>query len=221
MRHRELTLRFFALLHRRDRYRTPFRHFLNMEMEEHRQASSDDLHRFERQFNLATLWSSRVFGDEVFKLFELGQESSPSGRWRRQRSDLVYEVEMVGFAHAGERLEPYWNKCQPDQGQLLAEGLRYRLIDAMSRDDFRRTLLERTRDASLVQDRFRLWIQAVDAAANSPDELIAEAGSLSDALNRSSLCDVCDTPVFRDDAARGSEPGTRARIHRYCKLSRT
>ena len=80
MRHRELVLRFFALLHRRDRYRPPFREFLNAEMVENRDLSLEDQRHYRSELEVAMRWVERVFGMEVFRIFRIGNQVNPAGR---------------------------------------------------------------------------------------------------------------------------------------------
>ena len=114
MKHRERLLRFYAMLHRRGQYRTPFRAFLNDEMEAHRTLS--EMSKLDSVRN-STLRSStkRVFQRQTFFRFEMGNSDEPQGKWVRNRLDVLADVELVWFAEVGEKLDMLWNTVDRDR----------------------------------------------------------------------------------------------------------
>ena len=212
MRHRELALRVFALLHRRERYLSPFRNFLNQEMIEHREASQEELKRFRQEFNASLTWTDRIFGPEGFRLFTIGATNSPAGRWQQRRYDLVYELEMVGFAHFMDQLNNIWNELN-GQDQMFKMAVRRRLISVMINPQFRATLNEGTTRQSSIDRRFTLWYQAIEDIINNPEANMKQSQALHNILVRSNVCAVCPNQVSPDDAILGSNGNL---MHRYC-----
>lgn len=216
MRHRELLLRFFALLHRRDKYRVPFRVFLNDEMEAGRNLQPSDAECYRQQFQVAVLWVQRIFGNEVFRQFIAGNRDNPAGHWGRRRYDLVYEVEMVGFAQFGAPLEQLWTSAGPTDRDLLRLIMRNRLAEAMTCERFVDSINQGTTRVSAVNARFEAWLGTLAAIMQDTGRAIQEARSMSEALCQSSVCALCPYPVSPDDLAWATVKGERAPAHRYC-----
>ncbi len=212
MRHRELTLRVFALLHRRERYQSPFRNFLNEEMIEHREASQEELKRFRQEFNTSLTWTDRILGPEGFRLFSIGTNSSPAGRWLSRRYDLVYELEMVGFAHFMDQLNNIWDGLN-GQEQMFKMAIRRRLISVMINPQFRETLNEGTTRPTTIVRRFTLWYQAIEDIINNPEASMKQSQALHNILARSNVCSVCPNQVSSDDALLGANGNL---MHRFC-----
>ena len=57
---------------------------------------------------LGVNWVRRIFGNEAFKRFALGNADNPAGSWGPRRSAQLFELEMVSFAEMGERLDEIW-----------------------------------------------------------------------------------------------------------------
>lgn len=92
MRDRERVLAFFAFAHRSHEEYTPPRHkFLNEEMEANREISKEVLEEYRREFWASVEWVKRVFRENAFRLFVVGNEDNPKGKWER-RMDTIYEV---------------------------------------------------------------------------------------------------------------------------------
>lgn len=105
MKDRELVLRFFAFLHRLDKYKPPLRGFLSEEMKANMDGfTAEKAKHYRLQFQTALSWVEMIFGNEAFRQFKTGNENNPVGRWTPRRYDLIYEVEMAGFAQFGDAL---------------------------------------------------------------------------------------------------------------------
>ena len=216
MRDRERLLRFFALLHRRGQYRTPFRAFLNDEMEEFRHVERHEEEKFVAEFNLATKWLERVFEKDVFFPFRIGDADNPPGRWVRRRLDTLYEVEMVGFAEFGGSLDRIWSNFDIDQRDLFQVTLRRRFVDVMTDSRFLLTLSEGTTRPEVLRTRFGMWNQAIETVLRDPGFAMDEFSEVLSKLRESSICAACPQQMTPDDAVWSQRPGTRFLAHRYC-----
>jgi len=220
MSDRELVLRFFALAHRRERYRTPFRSFLNEEMAANQHACSDDLLRYRAEFQQALDWSSRAFPGAEFRLFRVGREANPNGFWERRRMHLVYETEMVGFYQFRDRLEEVWSglvgKPERERDMFLL-GLRRRLINTMVGDAFQRTLAEQTTAPHILRQRFDGWFQALRGAVDNWEGIIEETSEIVSLLRTSTACNICPGHIgSAEDAVVMFVNGRKGLAHRFC-----
>lgn len=219
MRHRELLLRFFALLHRRDRYRVPYRAFLNDEMEANRELQEADQTRCRAELECAMQWVDRVFGSEALRLFRKGDGNNPQGRWGNRRVDLVYEVAMVGFAQFGASLERAWKSLQSGEQPLFRSALRSNLIDVMVNNQFTDTLDEATTGSRTVHQRFELWNGALESVVNDPKGAVDQAALIVEKLRQSNVCAVCGNQVTLDDAVLVARGGGVEAAHRFCRTN--
>lgn len=216
MRHRELVLRFFAFLHRRERYRVPFRAFLNDEMEASRSLQKADVEHYSRQFNQAITWADRVFGKEVFRLFQLGNANNPGGQWARRRYELVYEIEMVGFALFGDNLESIWNRTNPREKEALRLIIRNKIVAVMVSSGFTDSINQGTTRASAVNARFDKWLETVSSISNDPTTAIEEGKLIQDSLSRSGICALCSYPMSADNATWFTKDKEPKLVHQFC-----
>jgi hypothetical protein len=212
MKHRELVLRFFAFLHRRGSYRPPFREFLNEEMRERKEASAEELARFQREFSLGMEWTSKIFASEAFRLFRM---SSAPGTWAARRNDLLYEVETVTLATFGETLESIWKGLSATDQQILRMMVRRKLIDVMTNQRFLDTINQATTGPLAVDTRFSMFGAAMEAICHNPSAAIDEGRKLHEALAKSNVCSLCPNQVSPDDA-EWSVPQQKV-AHRFCR----
>ena len=215
MREREFVLSFFALLHRRDRYRTPFKNFLNDEMEEHQDLQNDEASDFREQFDVAMKWVERVFTErECFRRFEAGNAENTPGRWIRRRQNLMFEVECVGFGIFGEQLDQIYNSLVESNKVMFVATMRNRLIGVMVDPRFRESLQGGTRRPENQNYRFDTWMRALEAMINDHERIIDD-GYLMHRLSREEPdCANCPYEVVWDDAVLAIGK-TRLR-HRCC-----
>ena len=218
MRTRELILRFFALLHRRDRYRTPFREFLNEEMRENRYASGEE---FTREFEAAIRWVERVFGREAFRLFSIGTDNNTAGTWGRRRFDLIYELEMVGFAEFSNAFDRCWDNLDLDEREVFKTAIRRSLIDVMTNERFRDALRITTASHHALNVRFDGWLGALRELINDPDAAISDAKEVIEQLQDDIFCSLCRGVMNRENSVwklvdNADEP---VLVHRYCAAS--
>lgn len=217
MRHKELALRLFALLHRVDRYRVPYRAFLNDEMEANQDLKTIDEKRCRQEFECALEWIDRIFGKEALKRFQIGDPNNPAGRWINRRYDLLYEVEAVGFALFANRLESVWAGFSQQERQLFQSALRGRLVDVMVNDQFWQTLGQNTTSPDTVHKRFELWNGALELVLRNPSGAIERTASLHRKLSQSNVCVMCPQQVTPDDAVLVSVDGGEGVAHRFCR----
>ncbi len=216
MKHQELVLRFFALLHRRDRYRTPFRTFLNEEMEENRDADDALTREFRYEFESGLTWNERVFGNEVFRFFRMGSANRPPGRWSPRRYDLVYEVSMVGFAQLGNRLDEVWaGLSSSDQNHFRGE-LRHALVELMADEGWAGTISHSTTLPSVLNRRFDSWLQRLELTIDDPSLSIDRAERRRERLIGSPNCLHCQQPLTSDDAIWSAISNGNL-VHYFCK----
>lgn len=220
MKDRELALSFFAFLHRRPEYRTPFKSFLNDEMEANKHLSVVTQDKFEDEFKTALAWVDRVFGNVAFKQFKMGnaeRHESHDGHWVNRRYDLVYEVEMVGFASVMKELNELWSTMTPDQQELFCNALRRSLAGVMVTDSFVISMSEGTKRQSSVNKRFEPWLQMMQHIIRQPWAAIDEERSLTEYMRRNGRCIVCAQNLVRDDAAKTQIDGNVGYAHRICQ----
>ncbi len=215
---RERVLRFFALAHRRERYRTPFRTFLNDEMAAGQHASASELSPYEAEFRQALVWTSRIFPGVMFQLFRVGSTDNPNGLWGRRRLDLLYETEMVGFHQFRERLEGMWSGLgDQTQRDYFSVGLRHRLVSIMIRDDFLSTLSEQTTAPRMMRQRFDLWLGALQDAVVNPPRIIDTAAKIVSLQRQSTACAVCPGHITSiEDTVIANISGKESLAHRFC-----
>ena len=210
-------LRFFALLHRRDRYRTPFRVFLNDEMASNQHLEMFSLERCHREFDSALTWTQRIFAEEAFKKFQTGNPDNQSGRWINRRYDLIYEVETVGFGMYGDRLEEIWNDLEQQQKDFLRASLRSRLAEVMAQERFGDTLSDQTTAPRVVRTRFDMWTETLEAVMSNPQRAIERAMQAHRLLSASNICAICPQPINTpDDAVIVEREGDLRMAHRFC-----
>ena len=217
MKHRERLLRFYAMLHRRSHYRTPFRVFLNDEMEAHRDFSIEEQMKFGEEFDTAIKWTRRVFGKEAFFRFEMGNSGNPQGKWVRNRKDVLADVEMVWFAEVGKKLDAIWDTISDLDGEFLVKSLRRISINVMLQPGFQEALsTDKTRAASLNK-RFDAWYRAMNAIVRFTDREIETTKEIYKRIAVSNMCALCPNKVDMEDAMWTS---TREIAHRYCQRYR-
>ncbi len=220
MKTRELVLEFFALLHRRSELASPFRAFLNREMEANRYASPSQLAQFESEFRDALRWTTTIFGDKAFKSFLLGNRNDPNGRWSQRREYLIYDLEMVSFAECREGLASVWESLDDLGRNLFKAGLRRRLIDIMTAEGFRSTLREKTRSPQAVRYRFELWLGKLESAIRNANTIVEETHELLEKLRNSAICALCPQSIRDADDAEIVRPAPKLQAaHRFCATS--
>lgn len=217
MKHRELVLRFFALLHRRDKYRIPFRAFLNDEMEACRNIQQQGEEQYRQQFEKAVIWVDRIFGNEVFRQFRMGNENNPAGQWGRRRYDLVYEVEMVGFAQFGDLLDRLWNNADSKEQHMLRLIIRNKLATVMTADRFVDSINQGTTRVSAVNARFEEWLKVLESITKDSSSAIQQGELIQQALSESSICALCPYPVSSEDVVWVTVNGEQKLAHRFCQ----
>ena len=214
MKHRERLLRFFAMLHRRSQYRTPFRVFLNDEMEANRNLSDEEEARFGEELDTAIKWTKRVFGKEGFCRFEMGNSDNHQGRWVRNRQDLLADVEMVWFADVGNQLDAIWDNASGTDRDFLIKSLRRIAINVMLQPKFHDALFrDRTRAANLVQ-RFDVWYRAMNAVIQYTEREIDFTKGIYLQLATSEICNYCPNRIEMEDAMLNNKGRL---VHRYCQ----
>lgn len=215
MRTREQILRFFALLHRRDRYRPPFREFLNEEMRENQDTAPAS---FLREFDSAVTWVERVFDKQAFRLYSVGNESNPAGRWARNRSDSLRDLEMVGFAELAHALDECWQSLVVSEREMFIMAIRCKLIGVMTMDRFRDAVRQSTASHHSVSVRFEMWLRALREIIADPDGAIRDVRDVMAQLEVDVFCGVC-RGVLRVEDAHWSMVGDNDEpvlVHGFC-----
>ena len=214
MKHRERLLRFYAMLHRRGQYRTPFRVFLNDEMEAHRNISADDEAKFSEELDIAIKWTKRVFGREAFYRFEMGNSDNHQGRWVRNKMDILADVEMVWFAEVGNQLNVIWDNTSDTDREFLVKSLRRISINVMLQPKFQDALSKDRTRASNLEQRFDAWYRAMNAIIRYPEREIDTTKQIFRRLTTSEICNYCPNRMDMEDAIWNSKGQL---VHRYCQ----
>ena len=213
MKHRERLLRFYAMLHRRSHYRTPFRVFLNDEMEAHKDFSYEEETRFSEELHTAIKWIKRVFGKEAFCRFEMGNSDNHQGRWVRNRMDVLADVEMVWFAEVGNQLDGIWDNVSDMDREFLVKSLRRISINVMLQPKFQDALSKDRTRATNLEQRFDAWYRAMNAIVRYTEREIDTTKELYLKLANSEICNYCPNRMDMEDALLNSKFQL---VHRYC-----
>ncbi len=184
------------------------------------QLDDDAAALFQQQFNTALVWVDRIFGKEAFRLFRIGSEYNPVGIWTSRRLELVYEVEMVGFAQFGEAIEKYWKSIDIQEQQLFRTIMRHKLLGVMTSQQFVASLSQGTTRPDAVAARFEPWNRTLQALALEPDEALVEADLLKEGLRETPSCALCSYPVIPDDAVWARIDDKPRLVHRFCQVYR-
>ena len=217
MKHRERMLRFFVMLHRRSQYRTPFRAFLNDEMEAHRELVTDEDTRFSDELDVAIKWTQRTFGREAFCRFEMGNADNPQGRWVRNRLDVLADVQLVWFAEVGDKLDRLWDDLVEEDREFFIKSLRRYAIGVMHQSKFQEALSKDRTRASSLDERFKSWYRGMNSVINDPERRMDETKEIHRQLRKSELCALCPNRMEMEDAVWNTN-GELA--HRYCQRHR-
>ena len=214
MKHRERLLRFYAMLHRRSQYRTPFRVFLNDEMEAHRDFSDEEATRFSEELYKAIKWTKRVFGREAFYRFEMGNPDNHQGRWVRNKMDILADVEMVWFAEVGNQLDTIWDSTNDTDREFLVKALRRISINVMLQPKFQDALSKDRTRASNLEQRFDAWYRAMNSIIRYTEREIDTTKQMYLQLVTSEICNYCPNRMDMEDATWNSKGQL---VHRYCQ----
>lgn len=218
MKHRELVLRFFALLHRIDKYRMPFRTFLNDEMEANQTLTANQGLAFSKEFDLAMHWVRTIFSDKAFRIFSVGNIAHPPGHWQRRRFDIIYEMEMVSFAKHSAALTLITQQMDSKQVPVFYRAAYFRLMRTMTTRDFVATLHQATTSPEKIRLRFQLWNQSLAYSIGNVARLLDDYRRVERLLNESLPCPVCGQIVQLEDAVEvAQKPGERL-MHRFCAI---
>lgn len=218
MKHRELVLRFFALLHRMDKYRMPFRAFLNDEMEENQTLPDEQRRTFSEEFKIGLLWVRRVFGERAFRLFTIGSTAHPPGNWQRRRFDIVYEIEMVSLAKHSVQLTHSVERMNHQELTVFCRALYYQLVKSMTTQEFVATLHHATTSPRTITRRYQLWDQILAFSIGNVDRLLDDYLRIHRLLSTSSPCPICEQSVQLEDAQVIAHSSGERLAHRYCAL---
>lgn len=213
MKDRERVLRFFALLHRRDRYASPIKSFLDAEMLENRDRSDD--HTLRNEFRTALKWVERVFTtDRCFRRFEAGNDEEHSGRWIRGMRENIYDVQTVGFASISTKLDSVYKLLSESDKGMFIRMIRNRLAGVMSEQRFKDSLFAGSMRPENVRLRFERWMSVLEPAVQKYESTIEMGRQLEGIIERRSACVVCGIRVIWEDAILA--PDGRRVMHRYC-----
>ncbi|MBC7327981.1 DUF262 domain-containing protein [bacterium] len=216
MRDRERVLAFFAFAHGLDRYSTPRHRFLSKEMELNQSIPKEVVEEYRQEFWNSFEWCKRVFKENAFRFFEVGDEDdNPKGNWSRRRYDTIYELEMVGFYRYGDKLQEVLSGLRKAEQDDFLSGLRHKLVGVMCKPEFRETISAHTESLPNVRVRFGLWNEAMEEALNNPENVIAKARKVLELWRKSSACSLCPEPiVLFEDAELIEENGEHHLAHR-------
>lgn len=217
MKDNERVLRFFAFLHRMHEYSPPLREFLNKEMKEYRNADQKELSRFRSEFLNALSWVDKIFGDKAFKQYKIGDENKHEGHWVRNRYDLIYDVETVGFAQFDKQLSTFWESAGSYERDLLKRILLNRLVRVMSQDTFTASINEGTMRLTAVKSRFDPWLHSLESIAKDFEKSLNDSKTLLESRRAANnKCSNCGTLVPEEETMLVSVGGKNTIAHIYC-----
>jgi hypothetical protein len=218
-------LRFAAFYHSTYlNYRPPMRAFLNRDMEEHQQISSQDAQKLQEAFKVAVTTIRSLLDTHAFKRFYPGTANKRDGYWEPRRFNAsLYDILMYSLARES-RNTVYRH----------LDSIREALIDLMSTDqDFIDSIELSTSSVQAVTKRFDKWrarLQDILGVAQSETRCFSH--SLKQEMYDSDpTCQICHQAIRGiDDAAvdhveqywlGGKTIPENARLaHRYCNMAR-
>jgi len=223
MRDRELILRFFALYDRYNKYAPPMKRFLNIEMQERRNASARQIKEYESLFKNVVRMVLSVFGDHAFMRFVLGDESDPNGHWEGRTNFALYDVVMYSFAQYEER------DVVP-RSEAIAEAL----MQLMTTDEeFVQAITYNTSQKDVLRTRISIWENRLRQICKrgGVQGRVFPFSLRKELFEQNATCYLCGNRiVLIDDAvidhdlpwSRGG-PTTLANArlaHRYCNIAK-
>ena len=222
----ELVLRFGAFFHATYlKYQSPMRRFLNSDMEQYRNMTTQQAKEFEEAFKKAASLVRSMLGTHAFKRFYCGTADSPNGRWEPKKfNSSLYDVLM-------------WSMARADKNLIMRhlDAVREAYIDLLTNDDsFIESIQLSTSSVQAVKTRFRAWddrLLAVLSGAGSEPRCFTLAVK-QELFDADPTCGLCDNRIQDiDDAAvdhidqywRGGQtiPENARLAHRYCNLARS
>lgn len=225
MRDRGLVLQFFAFLRNSHyNYKQPMKQFLNRELREHQDLSSEAGKEQRAMFKQAVEFNKYVFGDKAFRRFVAGGERDPNGQWEtRKINKALFDIVMFGFT-----------KYSKPQIISRSDAIREELIHLMSDDrEFIDSIRISTGNVSAIMIRFKKWLDALEKIIGYyTKEPRAFSLSLKEQLyKQDQTCKKCGQRIqVLDDAAvdhiehywRGGAtiPSNARLLHRFCNQSR-
>jgi hypothetical protein len=194
------------------------REFLRKEIEEYRYADENILSIFRGEFINATTWVERIFGDKALKQYKIGDENKFEGHWVRNKYDLIYDVEMVGFAQFDKQLSAFWESTGSYEKDLFKIILINRLVNVMCRDTFVSSINEGTMRYSAVRSRFDPWLQTMEFLTKDIPKTLQESKSLIDTrISANNVCFYCNIRVPEEETIVIVTGGKPQISHTYCQ----
>ena len=221
MRDRERVLRFFAFLHRMNEYASPLREFLNKEMKWYQDADPQQIVQFRSEFIDALTWVEQLLGDKAFKQYKIGDENKHEGHWVRNRYDLIYDVEMVGFGEFNRQLTETWGHASSYEKDLFKRLMLNRLVSVMTTETFVASINEGTMRVSAVKARFDPWFHELDLLVKDFSDTLDEAKTLFEVRQQNqNICGYCRNHVSEEEAVLTNVNGIQNIAHIYCYKSK-
>ncbi|ASC69995.1 uncharacterized protein XM38_009250 [Halomicronema hongdechloris C2206] len=227
MADRQLILRFFAMWRNtHHNYKSPFKRFLNTEMECHRQLKDPELEKMRAVFESSIAMADAVFGEHACRRFNVGNAYNPNGDWESKRLNVaLWDTLLYTFS--------YYTR---EQMLPIADRVREEFLDLMTYDKtFVEYISSSTDKPERLQYRAETWRQRLDSLIGLPSG--QESGQFSIALKETLLerhptCHICWKPIEQvDDAVIAHIPNywrqqdylpENARLdHRFCHKSRS
>jgi hypothetical protein len=225
MMDRQLILRFFAMWRKTHlKYKSPMKQFMNHEMEEHRNASPDEINEMRSVFLKSIEMAYTVFGVNAFRRFDVGEEGKPDGKWESKRLNIaLWDTLLYGFS--------YFEKAQVIP---IADSIREEFLDVMSNDtQFTQYITSATDSTDRIQYRADVWLKRLRDLIGY-ESLSPRAFTLEfkrQLFSASPACTLCNQTIQDVDDAevdhvkhywRGGKtiPENARLTHRYCNRKR-
>jgi hypothetical protein len=218
----EWVLRFAAFYHQTYLKYKSSKEFLNTEMQENRQISDQKANQLRLAFKNSVSIIKSIFGKKAFNRYAKRNADEPSGAWEKIKNVALYEVLMYSFAEVPKYI------IQPN-----IDKIREALITLMTHENFKDSITTRTNNKSMVQKRFTIWLETLDAIIGKiENEPRCFSFQIKDELFKSNqICNICGQNISDIDDAEVDHikqywmggktiPENARLVHRYCNRSR-
>ena len=207
-------------------YKPPMKDFMNKEMNERKDISSDEAEKLTLAFKKSVSLIFSMYEGHHFSRFIKGSESSQDGKWEKAFNASLYDILMWSFA-----------QDEYDKHMIVRnlDAIKEAYISIMvSDDEFNDSIFRSTSAIKQVRTRFDKWRLALaETIGNQEKEPRCFSRELKEKLFKESpICALCNNKIAQiDDAAvdhieqywmGGKTIPDNARLaHRYCNVARS
>jgi len=184
MADRQLILRFFSMWRNTHlKYKSPFKQFMNREMETHRNASEAEIETMRSVFEKSIEMSYAVFGEHAFRRFNPGESNAKDGTWERSKLNVaLWDTILYTFSFYEKR-----------QIVPIADRVREEFLDLMTNDDkFVDYITATTDQVDRIRYRAEEWRRRLDTLVDSnPDPRGFSLELKQKLFENNPTCEIC------------------------------